>query len=75
MERKVISQKSSLMVFFPLSLVTCLIMSGTRPNYKPPVFTETVEKASLDSAREKNSLTLRKVEDKIKQYELNCKHK
>ena len=61
--------------FIPLSLFSCVVIAGTRPSYQNHVFQQTITKASLDSIREKNNLTLRLIESKTKFYELKTKDK
>lgn len=67
------NNKGSLKVFLPLCFLSCVIVSGTRT--PEPIFTinKIVEKASVDSLREKNRLTLLLIEQKIKHYGLTNK--
>lgn len=64
-----------LRIFIPLSLFSCVVIAGGSPPYVTPEFEQTLSKASVDSVREKNNLTLKLIEEKMKNYELKGKNR
>lgn len=67
------SNKGHIKIFIPLCFFSCVIVSGTRTSEPTYTIKKIEEKASVDSLREKNRLTLLRIEQKIKHYGLTNK--
>lgn len=67
------SSFGSLKILLPVSIFLSVVIAGGREPYHE-VSANLATKSSVDSIRAKNTLTLQRIEEKFKSYELTNKH-